>query len=100
VFLNGALLILALVLRAAAGKSLGAMYAITAVSALIGGSYIPMLMTAIYSLAAKAPCTLRFIFVTEGAWDVACASVASAILGVVAQTVLLYRYYSNQKEKI
>ena len=70
VLFNGILLIAMLLLKASAGPQLGSMLGITAVSALLGASYMPILMTAIYSLAAKAPCPLRFIFATEGAWDI------------------------------
>lgn len=115
VFLNGALLVMALILKASAGQGMGTMLGITAVSSLLGASYLPVLMTAIYSLAAKAPCTLRFIFITECAWDTGCGTaclvtagllhagiapgwaVATAILGAVLQTVLLYKYYTSRR---
>ena len=119
VLLNGVLLVAGLLLRASAGRGLDTMLAVTAVSSLLGASYIPTLMTAIYSLAAKAPCTLRFIFMTEGAWDIGCISaclataglidagiplgwsVALAILGAVLQMVLLYNYYTqNAAERV
>ena len=110
---NGVLLILSILLRASSGTGLSTMLSITAASSLLGASYIPVLMTAIYSLAAKAPCTLRFIFAVEGAWDIGCASaclvtagligagvalgwaVALAILGAILQGVLLYIYYNK-----
>lgn len=113
VLLNGILLVAGLLLRASAGRGLDTMLAVTALSSLLGASYIPTLMTAIYRLAAKAPCTLRFIFVTEGAWDIGCISaclatagliyagiplgwsVALAIVGAVLQMMLLYNYYAQ-----
>ena len=32
--------------------------------------YIPTLMTAVYTLAKRSPCTLRFHVATEGGWDI------------------------------
>lgn len=113
VFFNGALMVLAILLRAGAGQNLSSIYAITAISAPLGASYMPMLMTATYNLAAKAPCTLRFVFITEGVWDIGCAGgcllcvgllslgvplgwcVATSLFGVFVQSVLLYRYYKQ-----
>ena len=114
VLLNGALLIMGLVLRASAGPGLGTMLGVTAVSSLLGASYIPVLMTAIYRLASKAPCPLRFVFATETAWDVGCVSaclitvgliglgaslgwaIALAIVGAIAQMVLLHLFYAKK----
>jgi MFS transporter, DHA1 family, inner membrane transport protein len=118
VLVNGVLLIVALVLKSGASQGLSTMFAVTALSSLMGAGYMPTLMTAIYSLAARAPCTLRFIFVTEGAWDIGCASaclatvglmrtgmalgwaIALAIFGAVMQMVLLYFYYARRVEKV
>ncbi len=79
VLLNGALLLMGLVLRAFTGSSLSAMFATAAASSLLGATYIPVLITAVYGLAAKAPCPLRFVFATETAWDVGCVSACLAV---------------------
>ena len=49
---------------------------------LLGGLYIPTLMTALYNQAKASPCPLRFHFATEGGWDAggtAACLVAAAI---------------------
>jgi DHA1 family inner membrane transport protein len=117
VILNGILLVLAIVLRASAHQDIGAAYAVTAASALVGACYMPTLMTAFYNLAARAPCPMRFMFVTEGAWDVGCASgallgagllacgvapgwtVALAVCGAAVQTAVLRRFYAAEKRE-
>ena len=62
------------VLRAlAVGNALFAVIA-NALGALTGCLYTPTLMTAVYTQAKHAPCTLRFHVVAEGGWDVGGAS--------------------------
>ena len=49
---------------------------------LLGGLYIPTLMTALYNQAKASPCPLRFHFAAEGGWDAggtAACLVAAAI---------------------
>lgn len=88
--------------------AIGANAAGTVVAAL----YIPTLMTAVYNQAKGSPCTLRFHIATEGGYDAGCAAglmTAAGLLwagiplglvlllplaGVLAQSVLLSRYYS------
>jgi hypothetical protein len=36
---------------------------------MLGGLYIPALMSAIYNEAKASPCPLRFHFAAEGGWD-------------------------------
>jgi MFS transporter, DHA1 family, inner membrane transport protein len=73
--------------------------------------YIPTLMTAVYTLAKRSPCTLRFHVATEGGWDVGgasgllvaalaaelgmplSASILLSLAGVAAIIVMLRRYY-------
>ncbi len=75
--------------------------------------YIPTMMTAVYTMAKRSPCTLRFHVAAEGGWDaggatgllVAAAATALgvplsvvmllALPGVLAITVMLRRYYGQ-----
>jgi MFS transporter, DHA1 family, inner membrane transport protein len=75
--------------------------------------YIPTGMTAVYTMAKRSPCTLRFHVATEGGWDVGgatgllvaalatglgvplSASIAMALAGVAAIAVMLRRYYAK-----
>lgn len=74
--------------------------------------YVPTLMTAVYTQAKRAPCTLRFHVATEAGWDIGGASgllaaallarmglplwvgILLSLLGVAALVVLLQRYYA------
>jgi MFS family permease len=76
--------------------------------------YMPTLMTAVYTLAKRSPCTLRFHVATEGGWDAGgatgCLAAAAAIylgaplwvplllplVGMAASFTLLRRYYAGQ----
>jgi hypothetical protein len=71
-------------------------------------------MTAVYNIAKRSPCPLRFHVATEGGWDMggASGSLAAALLlwlgaplsialllpliGVAAAFVMLRRYYATQ----
>jgi hypothetical protein len=82
-----------------------------AAGSLAGCLYIPTIMTAIYSLAKRAPCPLRFQVAAEGGWDTGgalgllCAALATrmglplpgsillSLAGVVAVGAMLRRYY-------
>jgi hypothetical protein len=73
--------------------------------------YIPTLMTAVYTLAKRSPCTLRFHVATEGGWDIGgavgllaaalaiglgaplSASILLSLAGIAAFIVMLRRYY-------
>ena len=75
--------------------------------------YIPTLMTAVYTMAKRSPCTLRFHVATEGGWDVGGATgllaaalmtefgvglwagVLQSLAGVAAIIIMLRRYYAN-----
>jgi len=75
--------------------------------------YIPTLMTAVYTLAKRSPCTLRFHVATEGGWDVGGAigllaaalaiahgmplraGILLSLAGVGAIIIMLRRYYAN-----
>jgi MFS transporter, DHA1 family, inner membrane transport protein len=99
------------VLKALCIGSPVAMMAATVVGNVLGGLYLPTLMTAVYNEAKASPCALRFHFATEGGWDaggmVACLIAAAAwgagvppafvlllsLLGITAQARLLWRRY-------
>ncbi len=113
VIIGGLFCIGAIILKASAGGDLTEKMGIMSICSLLAISYNPMLMTAIYRLAAKAPCTLRFIFVTEGSWDIGSTSCCLAIAGLLScgapigwavamaipvtllQMVLLYKFYKQ-----
>jgi hypothetical protein len=90
-------------------------FAVTANALAFIGSclYVPTLMTAVYNIAKRSSCPLRFHVATEGGWDVggATGSLAAAFLlwtgaplsvalllpliGVAASFVMLQRYYAQ-----
>jgi MFS transporter, DHA1 family, inner membrane transport protein len=104
---------LVVVLRAVAVGHAAIAVAATALGAFAGCLYIPTLMTAVYTLAKRSPCTLRFHVATEGGWDVGGASgllaaalavrlgmplsvgVLLALAGVAATIIMLRRYYAT-----
>ena len=111
VWLAATTLTVTILLRAASyGNPVWAVAA-TALGALVTAFHTPAMMTAVYNLAMKSPCALRFHVATEGAWDAGAASgcLASAgllwagapmalgillsLAGVAAVFVLLRRYY-------
>jgi MFS transporter, DHA1 family, inner membrane transport protein len=75
--------------------------------------YIPTIMTAVYTLAKRSPCTLRFHVATEGGWDIGGAtallfaalatalgaplsiSILVGLPGVAAMAIMLRRYYAR-----
>jgi hypothetical protein len=75
--------------------------------------YIPTVMTAVYTMAKRSPCTLRFHVAAEGGWDVGgamgllaaalasglgiglWAGVLQSLAGVAAIVIMLHRYYAN-----
>jgi DHA1 family inner membrane transport protein len=102
------------VLRAVATGNAGLAVLANALGALGGCLYIPTLMTAVYTLAKRSPCTLRFHVAAEGAWDVGGAggllaaalatgfgmplsvSILFSLAGIGSITVMLRRYYARQ----
>ena len=111
VWLSLLALALAICLRAAALGHPGLAVAANALGALVVCLYTPILMTAVYNLAKRSPCPLRFHVATEGGWDAggasACliiallvshgvplaAGVLLALVGAGASFILLRRYY-------
>lgn len=84
-----------------------------AVGSLEACLYIPTMMTAVYNLAKRSPCTLRFHMMAEGGWDLGGASgclvtallaalhvplsigILTSIAGGVMGFLLLRRYYAE-----
>ena len=62
---------------------------------LVGGLYMPALMTAFYNEAHAAPCSLRYQIAAEGGWDIGgmlaglCAAGSFAVGGPLQAAVLL-----------
>jgi hypothetical protein len=106
------MLTLIVVLRAlATGNATLALLA-NALGALGSCLYIPTVMTAVYTLAKRSPCTLRFHVATEGGWDVGGAtgllvtalatglglplpgSILLSLAGLAGIVFVLRRYYA------
>ena len=103
---------LIIVLRAVATGNATVAVIANALGALGACLYVPTLMTAVYTQAKRAPCTLRFHVATEGGWDIGGASglltaalcaymglplwvgILMSLFGVAAIVVLLQRYYA------
>lgn len=107
------------ILRAASGRYPVLAVAANAVGALCTCLYLPTLLTAVYNLAKRAPCTLRFQVAAEGGWDfgmtLGCLlgaalvwqglplslAILSSLLGMAMQLVVLRRYYrENPNEAV
>ncbi len=100
-----------IVLRALALNNPALAVVANALGALGNCLYVPTMMTAVYNMAQRAPCTLRFHVATEAGWDTGgaiglliCAGLAAlgqplwegmvlSLLGVTAGFVMLRRYY-------
>jgi hypothetical protein len=103
--------VLVTLLRAAAPGHPTLAITANALGALEGCIYIPTMMTAVYNLAKRSPCTLRFHVFSEGGWDVGGASgclfiallawagvplsvaILTSMLGASVGFVILRRYY-------
>jgi len=99
-------------LRATATGNAGLAVLANALGAFGACLYIPTIMTAVYTLAKRAPCTLRFHVAAEGGWDaggaaglsiaalaIACGmplagSILVSLGGVTATAIMLRRYYA------
>jgi DHA1 family inner membrane transport protein len=93
-WLNGAILVGSLVFKAICGEDPLPVIMVAIGTTIVGGLYIPSLMTAVYNEAKLAPCALRFQFAAEGGWDVggtlAClVSAAICATGFPLQVVVL-----------
>ncbi len=85
-----------------------------AVGMVVTAVYVPTLMTAVYNLAQRSPCPVRFHIATEGGYDAGCSAAllcAAGLLwlgvpfavvlllpiaGAAAQALLLSRYYGAE----
>jgi len=101
------------VLRAIATGNPALAVLANALGALGGCLYAPTLMAAVYTMAKRSPCPLRFHIATEGGWDACGASglLAAALMielglplsygillslaGLAAVGVMLRRYYAD-----
>ena len=82
---NGFIVIGTLLFKSLCGDDPTLIVAATTVATLLGGIYIPSLMTAVYNEAKAAPCALRFQFAAEGGWD-AGGALACLIAAVLCST--------------
>ncbi|QUD89033.1 MFS transporter [Phenylobacterium montanum] len=114
VWLAAGVIAVVVCLRAASYGNPAMAVAANALGALVPTLYQPTLMTAVYNLAQKSPCALRFHIATEGGWDAGASSgcliaagllwagapfsvgVLLALIGAASVAVLLMRYYERQ----
>jgi DHA1 family inner membrane transport protein len=94
IWVNAATLAVALIAKAACGSGTVPVLAVAFGATLLGGLYVPALMTAIYNEAKASPCPFRFHFAAELGWDIggALACVVAAVLcasGAPLQAVIL-----------
>jgi hypothetical protein len=111
-WLSFAVLVGTLAARAAAHTGALAVVA-NALGAFVTCISIPTMMTAVYNLAKRSPCVLRFHFMAEGAWDVGggagcltaavlialgaplSAGILLSLLGPLVTLAVLRRYYGR-----
>lgn len=100
-------------LRAASSGNPALAVLANALGSLSGCLYIPTAMTAVYNVAKRSPCTLRFHVASEGGWDIGGATGSLTIaallwfgvpihvalllplLGITVLLVVLRRYYAD-----
>lgn len=58
--------------------------AANALGALAGCLYIPSVMTAVYTMGRRAPCTFRFYVAAEGGWDIGSALGLGIAAGMIS----------------
>ncbi len=105
--------ILNLVVKSVCGTDVITVVTVTVGTTVLGGLYIPTLLTAFYNEAKSGPCPLRFQIAAEAGWDIGatlvclaaaalCASgaplqatIALAIPLVVVQALLLQKSYAK-----
>jgi Major Facilitator Superfamily len=73
---NAAMLCTGVLLRAFCTLSPTSVIAVALITTMLGGMYVPVLMTAFYNAAKAAPCAFRFQFAAEGGWDCGGAGVS------------------------
>jgi hypothetical protein len=105
------------VFRALSTGSVALAVAANALGALITCLCAPTMMTAVYNLAKRSPCTLRFHIATEGGWDLGGGSgcllaaalsasglplsvaILPALGGIALSIYLLQRYYAHGTQR-
>jgi MFS family permease len=93
-WINAAALLVILLLKSFSGQNLPSVTLVAAVAAVLGGLYVPTLMTTVYNEGRASPCPLRFHFVTEAGWDVggclaSLAAAAANACGAPLQGIIL-----------
>ena len=83
VWINAAVVSASLAMRVFCGSDPVSVFVVAVLASLLGGTYIPSLMTAVYNEAKAAPCAFRSQFAAEGSWDVS-GAVASLIAATIA----------------
>jgi len=91
---NAAMLSTGVLLRTFCTLSPTALIVVALVTTMLGGMYVPVLMTALYNASKASPCPFRFQFAAEGGWDFGGAgvSLAAALLcfvGISPQVTIL-----------
>jgi hypothetical protein len=117
VWINAVVITVLLLLKAACVGSAPAIAVASIIANLLGGLYLPVLMTAVYNDGKLAACTLRFSMLAEAGWDIGgtiacvCAAIAwaggvrpaaillFALVGVLPQTWLALRRYREHAAK-
>jgi hypothetical protein len=93
-FVSAAVLAGSLIFKSICGEESAPIIVVAICTTMLGGLYIPTLMTAVYNEGKAAPCPLRFQFAAEGGWDVggtlACLlSAALCAADLLLQSVIL-----------
>jgi MFS family permease len=70
IWLNATILCATLIIKSICGESPLVVVVVTIGSTLLGGLYVPALMTAFYNEAKASPSPLQFQYVSEGGWDI------------------------------
>lgn len=85
---NAAMLSTGVLLRTFCASSPTVVIAVALVTTVLGGMYVPVLMTALYNASKASPCPFRFQFAAEGGWDAGGvgASLAAALLCAVGMS--------------
>jgi MFS transporter, DHA1 family, inner membrane transport protein len=111
--ISAAVLIGNLIVKSVCGTDVYVVVAVTIGTTLLGGLYIPTLLTAFYNEAKGGPCPLRFQIAAEAGWDIGAtvgsllaaavcaagaplqAAIAIAVPAVVVQALLLRQSYAK-----
>ena len=118
VWLSVSLIAAVIALRAAVLGHPALAVTANALGALVGATYVPTLMTAVYNQAKRSPCVLRFHIAAEGGWDIGVTTGLSlaallvwlgypiaygiliSLVGVTTVFTLLQRYYAGHSAEM